>query len=365
MRIRAIVLALAVLVLAAGLSIDRRSTLAAYLVAWVAIGAIPLGALGTLMTSYLVRRAWTERLHPILTAATATLPLVALLFLPVLIGMKEIYPAASDFRTLPAFKALYLAPWFFVVRTIVYFIVIWLVALWQKAAWGNTERMMRSASAGLIIYALLISFAGIDWVESLEPEFHSSIYGLLYLWFTLLDGTAFGIGAALLLGRRIGATRGYSALLLSTILLWTYLHAMQYIVIWSGDIPDEVIWYIKRSERGWQFVLIAVAVGQFVFPFFALLSAGVRADARWLLALSALTLVMRICEAALLILPAIEGLAPLATAVMLIAAVAFLGTILYASFAAALGLAALRVSPPARDVQSGAGRQSREQAPLS
>jgi hypothetical protein len=77
----------------------------------------------------------------------------------------------------------------------------------------------------------LISFAGIDWIETLEPEFHSSIYGLLYLCFTLLDGVAFGIGKGLFSGRRIGRTRGYSALLLLTILL-AYLHAMQYIVIW-------------------------------------------------------------------------------------------------------------------------------------
>jgi hypothetical protein len=336
MRIRAIVLALAVLVLAAGLSIDRRSTLAAYLVAWVAIGAIPLGALGTLMTSYLVRRAWTERLHPILTAATAALPLATLLFLPVLIGMKEIYPAASDFRTLPAFKALYLAPWFFVVRTIVYFIVLWLVALWQKAAWGNTERMMRSASAGLIIYALLISFAGIDWVESLEPEFHSSIYGLLYLWFTLLDGTAFGIGAALLLWRRIGATRGYSALLLSTILLWAYLHAMQYIVIWSGNIPDEAVWYLKRSSDGWQFVLAFVALGQFIFPFFALLNARVRSDRSWLLALCGLTLLMRCWEASILILPAVHGIAPLTVTVMLLAGLILVAVSLWWAFETAL-----------------------------
>jgi hypothetical protein len=318
-HVRIILLAISVVVLAAGLAIDRRSTLAAYLVAWVAISAIPLGALGTLMTSYLVRRAWTERLHPILTAATSALPLVALLFLPVLIGMKEIYPAASDFRTLPAFKAHYLAPWFFVLRTIVYFIVLWLVALWQKAAWGDTERMMRSASAGLIIYVLLISFAGIDWVESLEPEFHSSIYGLLYLCFTLLDGIAFGIGAALLLRRQIGATKGYSALLLSTILLWTYLHAMQYIVIWSGNIPDEVIWYLKRSSDGWQFVLAVVALGQFILPFFALLSSRVRNDRSWLLALCGLTLVMRCWEASILVLPAIPHTAPLPVAIMLLA----------------------------------------------
>jgi hypothetical protein len=336
MRSRVIILATSVLVLAAGLVIDRRSTIAAYLVAWIALGAIPLGALGTLMTSYLVRRAWTERLHPILTAATATLPLVALLFLPVLIGMKEIYPAASDFRTLPAFKALYLAPWFFVLRTIIYLVALWLVALWQQAAWGDTDRMTRSGSAGLIIYALLVSFAGVDWIESLEPKFHSSIYGLLYLCFTLLDGIAFGIGASLLLGRRIGATKGYSALLLSTILLWTYLHAMQYIVIWAGNIPDEAVWYLKRSSDAWQFVLAFVALGQFIFPFFALLNSRVRSDRTWLLALCGLTLAMRCWEASILILPAVHGIAPLTVTVMLLAGLILVAVSLWLAFETAL-----------------------------
>lgn len=331
-----IVIAVSALVLAAGLAIDGRSTLSAYLVAWVSIGAIPLGALGVLMTSYLVRRAWTEGLHAILISATSALPLLALLFLPIMIGMKELYPAAADHHSLPAFKAVYLAPWFFVLRTIIYFSAFCLLAVWQRAAWGDTDRMARSASVGLIVYALLISFAGIDWIESLEPEFHSSIYGLLYLCFTLLNGVAFGIGAGLVSGRRIGATGGYSALLLSTILLWTYLHAMQYIVIWAGNIPDEVVWYLKRSSNGWQFVLAFVAVGQFVFPFFALLSARVRSDRSWLLALCGLTLVMRCWEASILILPPIPHTAPLAVIITLAAALAFVTTCLWWTFEIAL-----------------------------
>ncbi|WP_229169337.1 hypothetical protein [Bradyrhizobium altum] len=88
-----------------------------------------------------------------------------------------------------------------------------------------------------MIYALTVSLTGIDWMESLEPNFHSPIYGFLFLSFTLLSGLAFMLGISLLSGRRIGRSAGYSGLLLSLILLWAYLHAMQYIVIWSGNIP--------------------------------------------------------------------------------------------------------------------------------
>src|SRR4051794_23860604 len=108
----AVVLA-AALILMAGLAIDRRSTLVAYLVTWIAVAAAPIGALGVLMTSYLVRRAWTERLHSVMTAATAALPSAGALFMPILIGMNELYPAATGHASLPAFKAFYLSPWFF------------------------------------------------------------------------------------------------------------------------------------------------------------------------------------------------------------------------------------------------------------
>jgi hypothetical protein len=336
MRTRLVVIAAAALVLIAGLAIDPRSTLAAYLVAWIAIGAVPLGILCVLMTAYLVRRAWTQALHPIMMSATSVLPLLAVLFLPVLVGMKELYPAAASGHALPAFKAFYLAPWFFVLRTILYFIVLCGVAIWQQATWGDSDRMMRSASVGLIISALLVSFAGVDWVESLEPEFHSSIYGLYFLCFALLDGAAFAILMGLASGRRIGATKGYSALLLSIILLWTYVHAMQYIVIWAGNIPDEVVWYIKRSSHGWQFVLAVVALGQFVFPFFALLNSRVRSSRNWLMALCALTLAMRCWEASILILPAVHDIAPLTVALMLPAALALVALSLWWAFERAL-----------------------------
>jgi hypothetical protein len=336
MTARLVIIVVAMLALITGLAIDPRSTLSAYLVAWVAIGVIPLGVLGLLMTSYLVRRAWTDALHAIMASATSVLPILAVMLLPVLIGLKELYPAVSAGHALPAFKAFYLAPWFFVLRTVITFAALCAVALWQQATWGSPDRMMRSASVGLIVWALLVSLAGVDWIESLEPSFHSSEYGLYFLCFTLLDGTAFAILTGLASGRGIGATRGYSALLLSVLLLWTYVHAMQYIVIWAADIPDEVVWYIKRSSDGWQFVLAVVAFGQFVFPFFALLNSGVRSSRTWLMALCALTLAMRCWEASILILPAIEHIAPVVVILMLPASLAFVAVSLWWAYERAL-----------------------------
>lgn len=119
--------AIAVLCLAAGIIVvvgiffDARTTLVAYLIAWVATASIPIGALALLQMTYLVHRAWTNDLHRILIAATETLPLCGLLALPILLGQAELYPAAEGSVDLPAFKAAYLSPWFFATRTIVFF----------------------------------------------------------------------------------------------------------------------------------------------------------------------------------------------------------------------------------------------------
>ncbi len=330
-----IAFAVAALLLAVGLVLDIRATLAGWLVAWVAVSAIPIGALGILMMTYLVRRAWTPALYPILASATATLPVAALLFIAVLLWMPELYPAAADPGSLPPFKAFYLSRWFFTLRAVLYFAVWWALALWLRAAWGDLDRMTRAASAGLIVYVLSLSLAGIDWMESLEPKFHSSIYGLLSVSFALLNGLAFAVAAGLWLRRARGKLKGYGAMLLSEILLWAYLHAMQYIVIWSANIPSEVKWYLDRSAHGWQIVVIVLAFGQLILPFFALLSERIRGDRRWLLALSGLTLMMRCLEAAILILPAVPQTGPAMTGAMLSCALVFIGCALWWAFEAA------------------------------
>jgi hypothetical protein len=226
------------------------------------------------------------------------------LFIPVIVGLGWIYPWAMDAGTLPAFKAVYLAPWFFILRAAIYFAIWTALAIWAARAYGNDAAMVRAASAGLIVWALTVSWAGIDWLESVEPDFHSSIYGLLAISFDLLAAFAFGLVAVLAFkGTHRMSNSSYAAVLLSTLLLWAYLHAMQYIIIWAGNIPDEVIWYLVRLKAGWADVLWLLFIGQFILPFFALLSARVRSSTAALLWLAGATLVLRYVEAVVLILP--------------------------------------------------------------
>jgi hypothetical protein len=292
---------------ALGLWIDAKTILASYLVSWIALSAIPIGGIAVLLTSYLVRGGWTFDLYPLLSRSVLTLPIFAILLIPILLGTPWLYPWAADTQGLSAFQSGYLTLPFFVVRSVIYFLVWTVIAIWAARAYGNDFAMRRAASVGLIIWTLLVSFAGIDWVESLEPDFHSSIYGFLFITFQLVAGLSFAIATLLLSGRgQQMSNAAYSGTLLSVLLLWAYMHAMQYIIIWAGNIPDEVLWYLKRLDSGWRVALWFLFIGQFIVPFFALLSEQVRASTRALLLLAVVTLAFRFLEAAILILPALD-----------------------------------------------------------
>jgi hypothetical protein len=300
-RLCAIAAAIAALGCAAGLMLDARTMLVAYLAAAVAIVGIPLGALGVLLMTYLVPGRWTAELYPIISRGALMLPFAAALMLPVLIGLKAIYPWASHIDNDKTFQTIYLTPSFFILRTAVYFIVLSIVALWAVRSYRGPA-MIRAASVGIIVYALLVSFAGVDWLESVEPEFHSSIYGLLFLGLVFLTGLAFALTGKLAISGR-ASVGVYGPLLLATLLLWAYDHAMQYIIIWTGDLPDEAIWYTERLRGGWGVALWALFILQFIVPFLALLSERVRTSRKAVLIIAAGTLALRFLETTVLALP--------------------------------------------------------------
>jgi hypothetical protein len=291
------------LVCAVGLWLDPRAMLGCYLAAWFVTAAVAVGSLGVLFTTSLVRAGWTADLREPLTRAALTVPLVGVMVVPVLIGLTTLYPWAAGDVNLPAFKAAWLTPWFFVLRTVGYFAVWTALALWAHHAVADPDARERAAAIGLIVWSLTVSLAGVDWLESIQPTFHSSIYGLIVLAFMLLAGLAFGVVIVLQRLPRQMANASYAGVLLATLLLWAYLHAMQYIIIWAGNIPEEVVWYRDRVEGLWGAALWVLFVGQFIVPFFALLSARVRSDTRALCALAGSTLALRYLEAVVLVLP--------------------------------------------------------------
>jgi hypothetical protein len=188
-----------------------------------------------------------------------------------------------------------------------YFAIWTALAVWAWRAYGDDAAMMRSASAGLIVWSLTVSWAGVDWLESVEPHFHSSIYGLLTIGFVLPAGLGFALAALLTLKKTHQMSNtSYSGVLLSVLMLWAYLHAMQYIIIWTGNIPAEVTWYLVRLDHGWSWILWGLFIGQFIVPFFVLLSERARSSTAALLSLAGATLVFRVVEAAVLVLPPLD-----------------------------------------------------------
>lgn len=290
---------------AAGLWLDPGTMLAVYLAVAVAIASIPIGALGVLLLTYMVPGRWTGDLHPALSRAALLIPLCGLLMLPVLVGLGHLYPWMHEPSPAKLFQAAWLSPAFFVLRTVLYFLILSVLALWAARAWRNETAMTHAAAAGLIVYALVVSFAGVDWLESIEPDFHSSIYGLLFLTMVILAGFAFGLVSVLARNSRRAPVSVYGALLLATLMVWAYNHAMQYVIIWAGNLPDEMIWYTERLRGGWGVALWALYILQFAVPFFALLSEDVRGSRRALIGLAAVTLALRCLETVVLVVPAV------------------------------------------------------------
>jgi hypothetical protein len=306
----------------AGLAIAPRIALTAWTAAAIGWAEAPLGCLALLMMVQLVGGSWRPLFRDAFAAGAALLPLTALSFVPVVVGAPWVYPWAEPHvaASLPAFKGAWLSPGFWMARTILYFAIF--IGLEQAMRRAPAEARSGVAAGGLILFALLGSFAGVDWLESIEPGFHSSEYGLIFLAGTWIGGIALALLIAL--RERRQAPFAAAGVYVTALLFWAYVHAMQYIVIWSGDIPAEAHWYLRRTDAGWAFATWAIVVLQFVLPFLALLSPAVRRSGAAMLAIAAVTLGMRPVEAAWMLLPP-TGLPALPTALLLLASWAAIG----------------------------------------
>ena len=307
-----------------GLLLAPKDALIAWLVAWLAWGSIPIGSLAVLMLVALIPGSWRELYVRPLSIGTTLMPLVAIAMIPLLIGVAIIYPWTdpSVGGAFGGFKGAWLSTGFFVIRTIIYFAVLSLFAWGLLAA--KPELRAPIAAIGVILYALIGSLIGIDFAESTEPNFHSSIYGLLALTNQWLAGISF----AILLGLWSSNGKPHRAaagVLVTAILMWAYMHAMQYIVIWAGDIPAEARWYIERGRHGWGALAWILYGLQGLVSFGALLSPKVRNSAKAMMGLAGLTLLMRLVEQAWLVLPGLQGVGWPVAPLLIAASLAMLG----------------------------------------
>jgi hypothetical protein len=298
-----------------------RSYLWAYLF-WlgIALGSLALGLLQWLTGGIwgLVLRRWFE-------AAARTLPILAVLFLPIAFAVRYQYIwtdhdyVAGD-RALQFKTAWYLNEPFWAIRAAVYF-VIWIVLAYVMTALSVRQdrpdapepRALRGLSAaGLIVYAVTITLASVDWVMSLEPKWFSSIFGALFGMGQVLTAWSFAVLGMLLLHDRpplpslLGRPllRDFGSLMLTFLMVWAYVSFSQFLLIWSGNLPQEITYYLRRSQGGWEYLGGGIALFHFAVPFVLLLSGQIKRDRASLLRVAVLLLVMRMADLYWQVVPA-------------------------------------------------------------
>jgi hypothetical protein len=274
---------------------------------------ISIGCLALSMIHHLTGGTWGVPVRRVWEAAAGLLPLLALLFVPLAFGIETLYPWARDAAAddpILQHKAAYLDEPFFLARTALYFLV-WIGLAWWLRSLSDrqdraadprlTKRAQAISAPGLVLWAFATTFAYVDWLMSLEPHWFSTIYGVYFFGASGMAAMAFLIVAGVLLARRppFDAWLGrrhfhdWGKLLFAFVLLWTYFALSQFLIIWSGNLPEETIWYLHRMTHGWEHVGLALALLQFAVPFALLLSRDLKRNPRALAGVALFVLLMR------------------------------------------------------------------------
>jgi hypothetical protein len=297
----------------------------AYLVGYVFWIGISLGCLGLTMLHHLVGGGWGLPIRRPMESAGVTLLPLAILFLPIAIGLPRLYewarPEEVEHDAILQAKSTYLNPGFFLGRTCGYFAVWLMLALLidrlsaaqdKRSDFGPSRTMGGLGGPGLILLFLTGSFAAIDWMMSLEPHWVSSIYGAMVV---VGQGLATLASMVLLVvwmsDRRPmseavapGRLHDLGNLMLAFTMLWAYMSFSQFLIIWSGNLPEEIPWYLRRARGDWQWVALALIVFHFFLPFFVLLFRENKRYGRILAQVAAWVLLMHWLDLVWLIVPA-------------------------------------------------------------
>ena len=284
-----------------------------YLIAYLFWLGVALGCLPLLMLHHLVGGVWGFVIRRIVEAGIRTLPLMALLFLPIAFGIHHLYEwshaevVAAD-PTLQH-KSLFLNVPFFLVRAAIYF-GAWLVFAYLLNRWSSEQdrtgrpdlsRSFQLLSApGILVYVLTMTFAAFDWGMSTEPHWFSTIYGLMLIAGQVLSTLAFVILVANVVARETSSEffgsdlfHDLGNLLLAFVMLWAYMSFSQFLIIWAGNLPEEISWYLRRGAHGWQWVAAGLALFHFAIPFVLLLARGNKRRREVIASIAIWVLVMR------------------------------------------------------------------------
>jgi hypothetical protein len=311
-----------------GLFLNRDAFFESYLVAYLFWMGIALGSAAVLMLYHLTGGGWGLIVRRLLEAATRTLPLMMLFLVPLLFGLPYLYewarPDLVKADEVLRHKSAYLNVPFFMGRMALYF-AVWLTLAYLLNKWsveqdrspdpGLADRFAALSAPGLILYGLTATFASVDWVMSREPHWYSTVYGMIFMVGQVLTTLAFVIGATMMLSERepVSAVaapaklQDLGNLMLAFVMLWAYLAFSQFLIIWSGNLPEEVIWYRHRLDGGWAWVALLLVVFHFAVPFLLLLSRRIKRRARLLGKVAIAMAAIRLLDLLWVVLPAHGG----------------------------------------------------------
>jgi hypothetical protein len=288
-----------------------------YLFGYLFIVGLSLGSMAILLIYHLSGGRWGAVIRRLLEAAIRVIPFLALLFIPIAIGMKHLYvwsdPSVVQSDPIIQQKAPYLNIPFFLIRAALYFVIwsamsLWLNRLSVKQETDQTgiiqSKLQFAGGIGLVLYGLTMTFASVDWAMSVDPHWFSTIYGLLIIAGQVLSAFALMITIAAMLvetkpfGDVISADQFHDLgkLMMAFVMIWAYLEVSQLIIMWSGNLPEEIPWYLRRSHGGWQGVSMAIVLLHFALPFILLLSKGRKRNPRSLAPIAIGVLVMRLVD---------------------------------------------------------------------
>jgi hypothetical protein len=323
---------LAALVLCAALGFrDPTQFFRSYLLAFVFWIGLPLGCTAILMLHYLIGGTWGFPLRRPLESGTKTFFLMAVLVLPILFRLPVLYnwadPSKVQADALLQYKHFYLNVPFFVLRTVIYFSA-WLLLTYLLNKWSRqqdetgdaelTNRIQSLCGPGLVIYGLTVTFASIDWVMSLEPHWTSTIYGMIFMVSQALAAMSMLTVTVIFLSTEKSLSglvkphllNDYGNLLLTFTMLWAYLSFSQFLIIWGGNLREEIPWYMTRARGGWTAVALILIIFHFAVPFLLLLTRFAKRRAEILRWLAAGLIVMSLVDIFWLTVPAYEHAGP-------------------------------------------------------
>jgi hypothetical protein len=303
----------------AGAFLAPESFYSAYLISYMFWLGLSLGCLAILMLYHMVGGSWGTVARRTLEAGMTTLPLMVLLFLPILFKLPKLYAWArpeeiAKSRELTDIAHSYLNFNGIAMRALLYF-AIWLVMAFLLSRWSSeqdtpeggeksTLRFRALSGFGLVIYSLTISFGVVDWVMSLQARWISTIYGLLFVAGEVLSAFCLVVIVERILSKHKPMSQyltttevhDHGKLMLAFVMVWAYFNFSQWLIIWAGNLPEEIPWYVRRMNGGWGGVGMFLVIFHFAVPFALLLSRDLKKNVGKLALLASWIMIMRIVD---------------------------------------------------------------------